>query len=85
LIVADDFDSAMSMGRQAQIGTNLTLDLPLDEDDYLMPQPPQPISTISSGNQAYMDILDSKMPGKLKRHENFKLLMLHHLCNIIGK
>jgi len=55
----------MSMTRQAQIGTNLTLDLPLDEDDYLMPQPPQPIATISSGNQAYMDILDdSKLPGK---------------------
>jgi hypothetical protein len=62
----------MSMGRQAHIGKNLTLDLPLDEDDYLMPQPPQPIATISSGNQAYMDILgDSKLPGKHQKHSNF--------------
>ncbi|XP_059470007.1 epidermal growth factor receptor isoform X2 [Neocloeon triangulifer] len=59
----DCFDSAMSMSRQAQIGTNLTLDLPLDEDDYLMPQPPQASVAVASGNQAYMDILDgSKMP-----------------------
>lgn len=68
----------MSMGRQAQIGTNLTLDLPLDEDDYLMPQPPLPIATISSGNQAYMDILDSKLPGTFMTLK--KVLSLNKMC-----
>ncbi|CAB3382971.1 Hypothetical predicted protein [Cloeon dipterum] len=59
----DCFDSAMSLNRQAQIGTNLTLDLPLDEDDYLMPQPPQSSSAVAAGNHGYMDILDeTKLP-----------------------
>lgn len=39
----------------------LKLDLPLDEDDYLMPSAQQ-----SQNNSTYMDLIgDSKLPGQL--------------------
>lgn len=61
--VTDDcFDSDMGMiHQQAQIG-NLKLDLPLDEDDYLVPSPQIPATTTQ-----YMDLIsDSKPTGKCK-------------------
>lgn len=48
-----------SAHQQAQVG-NLKLDLPLDEDDYLMPSPQLPTNTTQ-----YMDLIgDSKPAGK---------------------
>jgi hypothetical protein len=45
--------------REAQVG-GLKLDLPLDEDDYLMPSAQQ-----SQNNTTYMDLIgDSKVPGQ---------------------
>ena len=45
--------------REAQVG-GLKLDLPLDEDDYLMPSPQQ-----SQTATTYMDLIgDTKLPGK---------------------
>ncbi|XP_012269849.2 epidermal growth factor receptor isoform X2 [Athalia rosae] len=55
--VTDDcFEQEVGAGhQQAQVG-NLKLDLPLDEDDYLMPSPQMPANTIQ-----YMDLIgDSK-------------------------
>lgn len=59
----DCFDGEVnSAHQQAQVG-NLKLDLPLDEDDYLMPSPQLPTSTTQ-----YMDLIgDSKPTGKLKQ------------------
>lgn len=57
----DCFDPGMvtSNCREAQVG-GLKLDLPLDEDDYLMPSAQQ-----SQNNTAYMDLIgDSKLQGK---------------------
>lgn len=68
--VTDDcFDGEInSAHQQAQVG-NLKLDLPLDEDDYLMPSPQLPTNTTQ-----YMDLIgDSKPTGK---HET---LSLNHL------
>lgn len=48
---SDEYDSARS---QAQVGT-LKLELPVDEDDYLMPSPQQ-----AQGNSTYVDLIDSK-------------------------
>ena len=54
----DCFDSGVS-SREAQVG-GLKLDLPLDEDDYLMPSAQQ-----NQNNTAYMDLIgDSKLPGQ---------------------
>lgn len=50
-IGSDEYDSARS---QAQIGT-LKLELPVDEDDYLMPSPQQ-----AQNNTAYVDLIDTK-------------------------
>ncbi|CAH1179272.1 unnamed protein product [Phaedon cochleariae] len=50
---SDEYDSARS---QAQVGT-LKLELPVDEDDYLMPSPQQ-----AQGNTTYVDLIDSKNP-----------------------
>lgn len=41
--------------QQAQVG-NLKLDLPLDEDDYLMPSPQLPVTT------QYMDLIGESKP-----------------------
>lgn len=48
---SDEYDSARS---QAQVGT-LKLELPVDEDDYLMPSPQQ-----SQTNTTYVDLIDTK-------------------------
>ncbi|KAJ8922134.1 hypothetical protein NQ315_004068 [Exocentrus adspersus] len=48
---SDEYDSGRS---QAQVGT-LKLELPVDEDDYLMPSPQQ-----TQGNSTYVDLIDSK-------------------------
>lgn len=56
----DCFDSGVVTGnsREAQVG-GLKLDLPLDEDDYLMPSAQQ-----NESNTTYMDLIgDSKLPG----------------------
>lgn len=47
----------MSVKREAQVG-DLKLELPLDEDDYLMPSPQ------TSQPTQYMDLIgDSKLPN----------------------
>lgn len=59
--VTDDcFDAKVNAAhQQAQVG-NLKLDLPLDEDDYLMPSPQLPANTTQ-----YMDLIgESKPTGK---------------------
>lgn len=59
--VTDDcFDTEVNTAhQQAQVG-NLKLDLPLDEDDYLMPSPQLPTNTTQ-----YMDLIgDTKPTGK---------------------
>lgn len=48
---SDEYDSGPS---KAQLGS-LKLDLPVDEDDYLMPSPQQ-----IQGASAYVDLIDSK-------------------------
>ncbi|XP_044271495.1 epidermal growth factor receptor isoform X2 [Tribolium madens] len=48
---SDEYDSGPS---KAQLGS-LKLDLPVDEDDYLMPSPQQ-----TQGASAYVDLIDSK-------------------------
>ncbi|RZC39222.1 GF recep IV, Furin-like, and/or VSP domain containing protein [Asbolus verrucosus] len=48
---SDEYDSGPS---KAQLGT-LKLDLPVDEDDYLMPSPQQ-----IQGASTYVDLIDSK-------------------------
>ena len=54
-------DDWVGMKREAHVG-DLKLELPLDEDDYLMPSPQQ-----SQGTTAYMDLIgDSKLPGEYK-------------------
>jgi hypothetical protein len=54
----DCFDSGIS-SREAQVG-GLKLDLPLDEDDYLMPSAQQ-----NQNNTTYMDLIgDAKLPGQ---------------------
>lgn len=50
-IGSDEYDSARS---QAQVGT-LKLELPVDEDDYLMPSPQQ-----GQANTTYVDLIDTK-------------------------
>lgn len=58
--VTDDcFDTDVSsVHQQAQVG-NLKLDLPVDEDDYLMPSPQIPTNTTQ-----YMDLIgDTKSTG----------------------
>lgn len=50
-IGSDEYDAARS---QAQVGS-LKLELPVDEDDYLMPSPQN-----SQGATAYVDLIDSK-------------------------
>lgn len=50
-IGSDEYDSARS---QAQVGT-LKLELPVDEDDYLMPSPQQ-----AQTNTTYVDLIDTK-------------------------
>jgi len=62
--VTDDcFDTKVnSAHQQAQVG-NLKLDLPLDEDDYLMPSPQLPVNTTQ-----YMDLIgESKPTGEQKK------------------
>ena len=46
-----------SVHQQAQVG-NLKLDLPVDEDDYLMPSPQIPSSTTQ-----YMDLIGDIKPA----------------------
>lgn len=60
-VTDDGFDSKVgSMHQPAQVG-NLKLDLPLDEDDYLMPSPQMP-----PNNTQYMDLIgDAKSTGKV--------------------
>lgn len=53
-IGSDEYDSVARS--QAKVGT-LKLDLPVDEDDYLMPSPQQ-----AQGNTTYVDLIDSKNP-----------------------
>lgn len=53
-IGSDEYDAARS---QAQVGS-LKLELPVDEDDYLMPSPQN-----SQGATAYVDLIDSKNGG----------------------
>lgn len=53
-ISSDEYDSGPS---KAQLGS-LKLDLPVDEDDYLMPSPQQ-----TQGASAYVDLIDSKNDG----------------------
>lgn len=50
-IGSDEYDSARS---QAQVGT-MKLELPVDEDDYLMPSPQQ-----AQTNTTYVDLIDTK-------------------------
>jgi L1 cell adhesion molecule len=61
-VLQDDcFDSGAVTGnsREAQVG-GLKLDLPLDEDDYLMPSAQQ-----NQNSTTYMDLIgDSKLPGQ---------------------
>nr|XP_023021161.1 epidermal growth factor receptor [Leptinotarsa decemlineata] len=66
-IGSDEYDSARS---QAQVGT-LKLELPVDEDDYLMPSPQQ-----TQGNSTYVDLIDSRKSegassSVLKSYEDF--------------
>lgn len=60
----DCFDTKVNIvHQQAQVG-NLKLDLPLDEDDYLMPSPQLPVNTTQ-----YMDLIgESKPTGERKRN-----------------
>lgn len=59
---SDDLSDECTGGRrEAHVG-DLKLELPLDEDDYLMPSPQQ-----SQATTAYMDLIgDSKLAGKHK-------------------
>lgn len=73
--VTDDcFDGEVnSAHQQAQVG-NLKLDLPLDEDDYLMPSPQLPTNTTQ-----YMDLIgDSKPTGtkSFSNHLEFKIIRM---------
>ncbi|XP_014252271.1 epidermal growth factor receptor isoform X2 [Cimex lectularius] len=65
-------DECAGIRREAHVG-DLKLDLPLDEDDYLMPSPQQ-----SQATTAYMDLIgDSKLPehsdrnGMLSKYPDF--------------
>lgn len=57
--VTDDcFEADMGIVHQAQVG-NMKLDLPLDEDDYLMPSP-----QLHTNATQYMDLIsDVKSTG----------------------
>ncbi len=61
---SDELSSGSISKREAQVG-NLKLDLPLDDDDYLMPSPQQGQSvTTTATSAAYMDLIsDSKQSG----------------------
>lgn len=57
--------------REAQVGT-LKLDLPLDEDDYLMPSPQQ-----SQATTTYMDLIgDSKLPGNINSRKRIIIVIV---------
>lgn len=74
--VTDDcFETKVnSAHQQAQVG-NLKLDLPLDEDDYLMPSPQLP-----ANKTQYMDLIgESKPTGERERN----LLLFFHKLNFI--
>lgn len=60
--VTDDcYDGEVnSAHQQAQVG-NLKLDLPLDEDDYLMPSPQLPTNTTQ-----YMDLIGDSKPAEIE-------------------
>ncbi|XP_018020584.1 epidermal growth factor receptor isoform X2 [Hyalella azteca] len=53
---------------------NVRLDLPVDEDDYLMPSTQPPSSTASSSHQHYMDLLDSAPSGTQAASDYYKHL-----------
>lgn len=57
-ISADSNFDSMSKGKEAQVG-NLKLNLPLDEDDYLMPSPQQ-----NQSSSAYMDLISEDGVGQ---------------------
>nr|CAD7256550.1 unnamed protein product [Timema shepardi] len=67
-VLQDDcFDGNMPNNREAQVGT-LKLDLPLDEDDYLMPSPQQ-----SQNTTTYMDIIgESKVADNTEPRNGFR-------------
>ncbi|XP_015515202.1 epidermal growth factor receptor isoform X1 [Neodiprion pinetum] len=80
--VTDDcFKSEVgTIHQQARIG-NLKLDLPLDEDDYLMPSPQMPASTIQ-----YMDLIgDSKPTESESKHMNNGYRKYPEFLTIPGK
>ena len=53
---------------------DLRLDLPVDEDDYLMPSPqPSGLATVGPSHQHYMDLM-ADAPGKAR----------HPLCFVSG-
>lgn len=60
--------SGGSSKREALIG-NLKLDLPVDDDDYLVPSPKQGQSvTTTATSAAYMDLIgDTKQSGKFSQ------------------
>nr|CAD7198577.1 unnamed protein product [Timema douglasi] len=67
-VLQDDcFDGNIPNNREAQVGT-LKLDLPLDEDDYLMPSPQQ-----SQNTTTYMDIIgESKVADNTEPRNGFR-------------
>ena len=62
---SDELSGSSSTKREAQVG-GLKLDLPLDDDDYLMPSPQQGQSvTTTATSAAYMDLIsDAKQNGE---------------------
>lgn len=67
--------------KPATVG-DLKLNLPLDEDDYLMPSPQQTESTTT-----YMDIIGDKSTGEYKKKNDFvsatlsdSFSSLYHTC-----
>lgn len=69
---------SLASRREAQIG-DLKLDLPLDEDDYLMPSPHQ-----SQATTAYMDLIGdtTKAQGLFTSGNNLKKCLIYFLASL---
>lgn len=69
---SDEYDSARS---QAQVGT-LKLELPVDEEDYLMPSPQQ-----SQMGRTYVDLIDSKDGSSTNIFPAYAVCCRNHVDN----
>ncbi|XP_057671890.1 epidermal growth factor receptor isoform X1 [Diorhabda carinulata] len=72
-IGSDEYDSVARS--QAKVGT-LKLDLPVDEDDYLMPSPQQ-----GQGITTYVDLIDSKSSDPSTSYTNYQDFYKNNIDN----